>query len=335
MALSASRGRLLRRALPLVVAVLLLGWAAFGRDLFPPPHQPLRVALHDWIGYAPFHLAAERGLLDPARVKLDRMSSSPVAAVALHANALDVAALTLDEALRLLQENCDVRILLVLDESAGADAVVARPPYGDLAGLRGHRVAVEFNSTSEYLLTRAFEIHGFKPSEFEVVPLTPDQQPAAWGRGDIDAAATFEPFVTKMTEASGRVVFDSREIPGEIVDVLVVRADVLEKRREDLHHLVDGWFAALDLDRGAGSSGEAVIARHSSLSLEDTRRGLAGMHFPDRTEAVAMVTGSSPPLLARATRIRDWMTERKMLVRGAVPSDLFGPDLDAFFGVGR
>lgn len=328
----ASRRRLFRRGFPLVVAAILLGWAAFGRDLFLPPRQPLRVALHDWIGYAPFHLAAETGLLDPARVKLNRVSSAPVAAVALHANALDVVALTLDEALRLLQENSDVRVVLVLDESAGADAIVARSSCPGLEALRGRRIGVERGSVGEYLLSRASEIRGLEPAGFEEVPLSPDRQMKAWESGEVEAVVSFEPLVTKMVEASGRVVFDSREIPGEIVDVLVARADVLASRRDDLRHLVDGWFAALDLERGDGSKALAVLARHSGLSLEDTRRSLSGLRFPSRPEAVAMVTGPQPPLLARAARMQRWMTERRMLRAGATSAWLFGADVDAFHG---
>lgn len=322
-----SRG-LLRRAVPLVVALFLLGWAAFGRDPFPRPRQPLRVALHEWIGYAPFHRAAELGLLDPSRVQLNRLSSAPVAAVALHAGALDAVALTLDEALRVLQEKRDVRIVLAIDESAGADAIVAHEPYSGLAALRGRRIGVERGAVGEYLLSRAFEIHGLRASDVEVVPLSPDRHRTAWDSDEIDAIVTFEPLVSPMVASSGRVVFDSREIPGEIVDVLVVRADVLATRRDDLAHLLDAWFAVLEQDRGAGSDGEAAIARIAGLSLEDTRRSLAGLRFPSRAEAGSLIAGPSPALLPRTIRIRSWMLDRMLLRENVEPSRLFGADVD-------
>jgi len=320
-------GLLLRRVLPFLASLSLLVWAAVGADLLVPPPQPLRVVLHDWIGYDPFFVAADAGFLDPSRVELKRLSSGSAAGVAIAAGTIDAVGMTMDEALLLLQEAKDLRIVLVLDESTGGDAIVARSPIPDLAALRGHRVGVEPDSVGQFLLARAFDLRGVSSAEVEVVPLRPDQHLQAWREGRVDAMVSFEPLLGAMRDEGTKVLFDSREIPGEIVDVMVVRAALLDDRPDDVRHLLQGWFRAIELARSPGSPGEAALARRSALTPEEARRSLAGLRFFDLAEVREMLTGPSPSLLGKAQHLQDWMRSRNLLGGEVDALHLFGPEV--------
>lgn len=329
MAGQSRRGSLVGRVLPFAVSFALLAWAAFGPDLFHPPLPPLRIALYGWAGYAPFFHAAELGLIDPARIHLERLSSAPAAGIGMDADAIDGVALTLDEVLRLHEERRDLRIVLVVDESAGADAILAREGIPDVASLRGRRVAIEPDSVSEYLLARALEINGASLADVVTVPVAVDLQARRWREGDIDAAATFEPSLGSIRDTGAKVLFDSRQVPGEIVDVLVMKADVVASRPEDVRHLLRAWFRVLELDRSPGSSTEAALARISGQSVADTRRSLSGMIFPDSAQVRAMLLGPSPQLLSKAERLEGWLSARHMVSDELPVASLFGPDVDA------
>ena len=67
----------------------------------------------------------------------------------------------------------------------------------------------------------------------------PIRRPGQSGQGSVDGAVTFDPFKSQMTASGGRTIFDSSQIPGEIVDLLAVRASVLEKNP----HAVQGLLA--------------------------------------------------------------------------------------------
>ena len=92
-----------------------------------PPQPPLVVGLNTWVGYDPLVLARDRGLADARQVKVVELISSAEALRHLRNGLLDAAGLTMDEALRLVDSGFDVRIVALLDTSAGADVVVAAP----------------------------------------------------------------------------------------------------------------------------------------------------------------------------------------------------------------
>lgn len=324
-------GSRFRRAFPFALSLALVVWAAFGPDLFQTPRQPLRIAIHDWVGYAPFQRAADTGLLDRARIQLFRLSSAPAVGIGLDFGTLDGVALTMDETLRLIEERKDLRVILVIDESVGSDAIVAKPGIADLASLRGRRVGFEPNTASQFLLSRALEMNGIGMHEIESVTVPIDQHMAEWRAGHVDALATFEPVMGPILSSGAKVLFDSRQLPGEIVDVLVVRADLLQERAGDLKHLIHAWFAALQLDRSPGSETEAALAHYSGQSIEDTRRSLQGMRFPSSAEGRQMITGPSPLLLPRAMRIQAWLRDSQFVAGDIAPSVLFGPDVDALY----
>ncbi len=118
------------RAACLLLLLLLLLLTACGQA----PRPPLRIATNVWPGYEPLYLARELGYFDPRTVRLVEMGSSTEVLHELRNGTIDGAALTLDEALSAVAEGLPLVVVLVMDISAGADALVARPGLERLAG---------------------------------------------------------------------------------------------------------------------------------------------------------------------------------------------------------
>ena len=77
------------------------------------------------MGYEPLVLAQETGTLPPA-MRVVELASNTETKRAFRNGLIELAALTLDEALRLADEGEALHIVAVLSDSAGADAVLAR-----------------------------------------------------------------------------------------------------------------------------------------------------------------------------------------------------------------
>ena len=91
----------------------------------PAPDSPVVVASNDWIGYRPLYLAQQLNYFDEHTVRLLELTSASEVLRKFRNGVIQVAALTLDEALLLKQDGFDITIILVMDISAGADAIVA------------------------------------------------------------------------------------------------------------------------------------------------------------------------------------------------------------------
>ncbi len=79
-----------------------------------------------------------------------------------------------------------------------------------VADLKGKKIATPFSSTSHYSLLQSLKEAGIE-KDVELLDMETKDIVAAWERGDIDAAYTWEPTLSILKE-SGRVLIDSKEL---------------------------------------------------------------------------------------------------------------------------
>ncbi len=286
----------------LASGILLLAIGSFV-DVFSA--QPtLRLGTNLWIGYQPLHIARDAERL-PSRVVLMEGRSTPPVMEALRIGTIDAAAMTLDEAIRIANEGVPVSIVLALDVSNGADVMLASTAEIAKAGPRGRRVGVETGAVGAYLLHRWLDRLGVPLSAVAIVDIPAALHHRAFDDFDIDFLATYEPIASNAFARSRARVFDSREIPSEILDVLVVRNDRIEVQRKNIKDTVDGWFAGLELlDRRFDRSIER-LSRHQDIGPDEVRLMLERLRFPDRRENIRMFEQGD--LRQSAESIRKWL----------------------------
>lgn len=178
-----------------------LGFPLLALQACAPPRPPLRVAAQVWIGYEPLFLARTLGYLDERHVRLIETPSATANLRLLAAQFVEVAALTLDEFLYARAEGLPLRVILVFDESAGADAVVARPGIDSLQALRGQRIAVEDSAVGALMFSKLLERAGLEVGEVVKVSLPVDRHVDAYLAGEVDAVVSYEPHVSRLIKA--------------------------------------------------------------------------------------------------------------------------------------
>ena len=296
------------------------------------PLDPLRVGTNVWLGYEPLHRARARGEL-PARVQLIEFPSSSEVIKSLRNGAIDCAGLTLDEALYVAQFDEDLFVLLVLDVSNGADVLLGGPAVRSLAELRGRRVGVETTALGAFFLSRALSKAGLAPGEVSVVPLEVHEHEGSFSAGKVDALITFEPVRSRLLQGGATVLFDSRETPGEIVDVLVVRRRYLTRndgRNIPLaRDLVAAWHSALLLIQAQPEAAAREMAPRLGLEPGQVLTAMGLLAFGTATQNELLLGGAKPPLAQTAQRLMALMLEQRLLTRSSALEPLFDPALRA------
>lgn len=270
---------------------------------------PLRVGLLVWPPYELLHVAESRGYFGEQPVELVDYSTPAAVMRAYENGVVDAVALTSTFLNALGVADPEQRVVLVVDFSAGGDALVGRPGVDDLVSLRGGRVGMEQSSLAGFVLMQALAREGVDLSEVEVVPLDLPDQAAAFERGDVDAMVTYEPIVTELVQQGGSVLFDSSQIPGEIVDVLITNAAVIERRAPELQALVDGFFLALEEFRSDPDAVAETAARREGITPDEFLAALALAHVPDAAENLELLEGDDG-LLPHLGRMREFHTSR-------------------------
>ena len=299
--------------------------AALAAACTEPPPDAMRLGTVLWPGHEPLFLARTRGSLPDPEVRLVEYSSLSEVNRAFRNGALDAAGVTLDMALALEQQGFEPRVVLVLDVSVGADAIVARPGLREVRALEGRRVGVEESGVSAFLLGRALEEAGMSASQVHIVWTPVEEQPRAYREGRVDAVVSFEPIVSQLEAAGARRVFDSRALPGEVLDVLVVRRAYLEAHPQAVAALLDAWFDAARTVQARPQAAALELSGRLAMKPADFRRVSAGIRLPTREENLWLLGGEQPHILPTA-RAMFRVLQRLGLVRGEWPEQ---PLLDA------
>jgi NitT/TauT family transport system substrate-binding protein len=310
-----------RRALcALACAALLAGPSACVRE-----PQMLRIGTNVWIGSEPLYLARELGYLDPKAIQLVEYPSASEVLRAFRNMAIDGMVISLDELLGLAADGLQPRVVLVVDVSHGADAVVGRSGMRSMKDLKGKRVAVEGGALGAYVLSRALAKNGMRASDVKVVHLESNEQPVAFEKGQVDGAVTFDPYRDQLLRAGAKTLFDSTQIPGEIVDLVAVRANVLERQPKAVDSLLVGWLKAIDyLGREPLDAARRMGIRQQTTG-EQFLKALQGLHIPSRAENLRMLGGDKPELAVAGRRLMELMLEAKLLRASVEIEGLLAP----------
>ena len=278
--------------------------------------EPVVVGTNIWPGYEPLYLAQARGLVSGKDIRLIQYPSASEVIRGFHNGVISAAAVTLDEALLMSANGLPIKVVLVFDASRGGDVILGRANVNHLEELAGRKVGTEASALGAFVLCRAAELHGLDcRRDFTVVNLEVNEHENAFAAGAIDAVVTFEPVRTRLIAGGARVLFDSREIPNEIIDVLVVRDDTLARRSRQVRALVRGWFAALDYIKLNRAESIAIMGQREQLSAEQFDEALSGLQIPDRLENLALIGGERPKLLQTAPNLVRIMLEHGLLPR--------------------
>ncbi|CAK8722452.1 ABC transporter substrate-binding protein [Candidatus Electrothrix laxa] len=248
------------------------------------PPTALRIGTNIWPGYEPLYLAKAQGYYKDLNVRLVEYPSASEVLRAFKNGNLEAVTLTLDEVVYLCRSNPDIKIALVMDVSHGGDVIIAKEGIESVEDLRGKRVAVESNALGAYFTSRALEMHGMRPEDVSVVHTEVSGHEEAFLQNRVDAAVTFEPVRTKLLAAGGKEIFSSREIPGEIVDVLVVDEKAMMGHRDIFKKVIKGWFRALDDLEKKPQEAAGIMAKRLKITPDEVLASYDGLILPDVDE---------------------------------------------------
>ncbi len=296
----------------LLIVFLLIFFSA----CFYKSQEYLKIGTNVWPGYEPLYLARELGLLAKEIHIIESSSSSQV--IRLYRNkSINSAALTLDEVLLLRSYGLKPVIILVTDISNGADVLITKPYIHNLKDLKGKKIGVENTALGAYMLERILDISGLKRSDIEIVPLEINEHLNAFKKGIVDAVITFEPVKSKLLQIGGKVLFDSSQIPNEIVDVLVVEEEFLEKNKKIVLNLVNGWFKALDFFKKNNKKAIEIMADRENVSVNVFKNALNGIIIPDVNLNKQLLDNNNPLLIPVIVRLQKIM-KKKGLIKNKV-----------------
>lgn len=252
------------------------------------PQPALRAGSIVFPGYEMVFLARDLGKLDERQVRLIELPSNTDTVRALASGQLEAANLTLDECIAARGEGLDLRVLAVLDISAGSDAVYSRYPM-TLADLAGKRIAVEDSAVGATVLAALLEAARLRPDQIVKLPTLLPSTARTFASGQADVVITAEPWASQIEAAGGHRLFDSTAMPGRIVDVMVAHAQALRQQPQAVRHLVNAHFIGLAHWHSQPADAARRMAPRLDVPPEQVPRVFRGLDLPDRQENIQLL----------------------------------------------
>ena len=196
--------------------------------------------------------------------------------------------------------------MIVGDFSNGNDGIVIKGENKTLADLKGLDVNLVELSVSHYLLARGLEKAGLSEKDLKVVNTSDADMVAAFATKDVKAVATWNPLLAEIEATPGVTkVFNSSQIPGEIIDLMLVNSATLKDNPNLGKALTGAWYeimATMSADSAAGTAAREHMAKASGTNLAGYEAQLSTTKmFYDAKEAVAFA--NSPKLPATMSKV--------------------------------
>ncbi|WP_195819877.1 putative urea ABC transporter substrate-binding protein [Roseobacter sp. MH60115] len=218
----------------------------------------------------------------------------------------------------------DTTALIVGDYSNGNDAVILKGD-GDLTSLKGMPVNLVELSVSHYLLARGLDSVGLSEADLGGVINTSDADMiAAFATDDVQAVVTWNPLVSSILEdPKATKLFDSSDIAGEIIDLMVVNTETLEANPDFGKAMVGAWYELMGL-MAAGDEGVlSAMADASGTDLAGYQAQLASTEmFYDPEAAVAFTESDALP--ETMENVAGFLFDKGILGEGAPSADFVG-----------
>lgn len=282
------------------------------------PRDPLVIAAHVWPGYELMFVARSEKWLPLEGLSLLETPSATGSLDALRSGRAQGAALTLDEVLRLRAEGLALTVVLVFDISAGADALVVRSEIPTLGALAGRRIGAETSALGGLMLSKVLEAARLPPGAVEIVPVTMENHLKVWNERRVDALITYEPIASQLVAAGGERLFDSRQLPDMIFDVLAVRSEVARAHLGTLRALTSAHFRGLEHLRANPHDAAFRLAGRMRLTGHEALAAYRGLKLPDRATNSGLLRGTGEGSLTGAARQLADVMRQGGLLAGAV-----------------
>lgn len=303
------------------IAVLFIATLAFVVSC-APPLEPLRIGTNIWPGYEPLYLAQNLGYYGDVPIKfLESTFIEEHSRLFLNGN-LEMLTTTLDSAFELAAAEPETRIFALLDVSNGADALLSKPEIKTLKDLKAKRIGVQNATLGKLVLTRALEKAGLTDKEVKIVSLDIPEQEAAFAENRVDAVVTFEPARSKLIAAGANLLFDSSQMPGQIVDVLVGREELVNSHAKQLQSLLQGWYRALDYTQQNPEDAAQRMAKREDVTPEQFLASFKGLRFVTLAENLQFFQQGDSKFFQGMTRLSKFLYEKQLLDHVVEPKSL-------------
>lgn len=229
---------------------------------------------------------------------------------ALDSGSVDASIMGITEAVTPIANGLDLDIVLMTDYSAGMDGIVAAPGINSVKDLKGKTIATNIGTMNHMLLLTALEQAGLSETDVNITNMSEGDATAALVGGSIDAASIFDPQMSKAAkESGGKVIFSSKDLPGELSDVLIIKDSIVKDRADEVQGIVDAWYQVQDKYNKNSDSVVDLISPKAELTNDEFYSLLDGIDIATKDYNKEVFANSGEKMISLVTKVANFLKD--------------------------
>jgi NitT/TauT family transport system substrate-binding protein len=305
--------------------------AFFAQSASAAEKKTFKVAWSIYVGWMPWEYANSSGILKKwadkygITIELTQINDYVESINQYTAGAFDACTMTNMDMLTIpAAGGVDSTALIVGDFSNGNDGIVLKGKGKKLADIKGLSVNVLELSVSHYVLARALESVGLQERDIKLINTSDADIVAAYSATDTKAVVAWNPQLGEiLAQPNAQLVFDSTQIPGEVLDMMVVNTEVLKSNPNFAKALTGAWYETMEILKAKDAKAIEHMAAAAGTDVAGFNRMLATTRmFWTPQETFEFTTSEN--LIKTMDYVRKFSFEHGLLGEGARSPDAVG-----------
>lgn len=276
------------------------------------PQDILKIGSNWWLAAEPLYLARSLDFLPP-KVRLIDYPSTYDALHAFRSNLLDGLIVSLPEAIALLPFVPDLKIILILEASESKENLITRPHIKQLDQLQRISIGVEKTVSSQVILHHVLQGAGLPLHKVKLVPMTFEKHASALSSGEVDAVFCPTLIAAELEALGNNNLFNTRQLRDPIFNVLVVRDQALQARKETWKQIVNAWFKSLSVVETKHDIVVNYLSERKKISPENAAKLLNSVQFFNVDQNYFYLSNEMYSLYKKIERLTDWMVANQYI----------------------
>lgn len=324
----------------LILSITLLSSVTFSSSAAAEEKSEFTLAWSIYVGWVPWDYADASGILkkwaDKYGIKINVVQVNDyVESINQYtAGQFDATVMTNMDALTIpAASGVDSTALVVGDFSDGNDGIVLKGKDKTLTDIAGQNVNLVELSVSHYLMARALETVNMSERDVHVVNTSDADIVAAFQTSDVTSVVTWNPLLSEIKALPNTsLVFDSSEIPGEIIDLLVANSETVKDNPKFAKALTGAWYEVMSTmtakEQGKADAAKSMMAKASGTDLAGYNAQLkATRMFFKPADAVSFTNSAS--LIKTMQKVAQFSFDHGLLGEGAPDASFIGIETPA------
>lgn len=211
----------------------------------------------------------------------------------------------------------DIKIISRAGYTPTGNAIVIRPdsPYTSVKDLKGKKIATQVGSSAHHFLILELAENGLTANDVNIVNLPAPDHRAALETGNVDAAATWEPWYSMLENAKAvKPLVDSSDGVKRYLSVIVARNDFAQQHPDIMERLLKVNQRVVDYIKAHPDEAAELISKESKLPVVAFSRVIKDTDWD---------TTILPEDIAAFQKVKDFLKDTKVLKKDFDLQELF------------